>query len=738
MPEIIKTKIIRLLRHADYVPLSPAKLAKELGIADENYPQFKTAIEQLRRAGHVVTGARELVSLPPLTGKIVGTFKANPKGFGFVIPRDPMEGDLYIPPEETAGAMTGDIVAAKVLRTKGKHRGQMRYSGKIIEILERANNRLVGTLFKKPDGWIVKGDGNAFTEPITVDDVTAKAAKDKDKVVVEILSYPTEKHLAHGVIIEVLGRAGRYDAEIQSILHQYHLPLQFEDNCLEQSRNAATKFNPEKSDSIENITDKIIITIDPKDSKDFDDAISLEKDADNRWVLGVHIADVSHFIKPNSPLDDEARLRGNSIYLPGKTIPMLPEVLSNGVCSLQPDQKRFVKSVYTTYDQNANILSRHFANSVMKSTQRLTYTQADRTLKGHTKKIKPEVIELLKNMETLSRLIEKRRIENEMLHLDLPETELVFDKAGRVIDAHPADASYPHTMIEMFMVEANEAVASLFDRLSIDFLRRIHPEPDTLTLKNLSKFARSIGLNIPKTPDRKSLQNILIAVSERDCSLAVNLMVLRSLQKAVYSPLNIGHYALSGRHYCHFTSPIRRYADLLIHRILQCYLQKSLDSAGPDLLPEKQDLTEIGEHISFTERQAENAENELKTVLILQMLSSHIGDTLDCVVTGIASFGVFVRCKKFGIEGLIRLEALGPDVWKYNQKTQCLVGKNSGFTVALGTAMKVCIVSIDIPARQLNLEPTEPLVSLARTDAKKKASRKTRRNRTQKRSSKKR
>ncbi|GAH61665.1 unnamed protein product, partial [marine sediment metagenome] len=284
----------------------------------------------------------------------------------------------------------------------------------------------------------------------------------------------------------------------------------------DQAREAAAEFNSEqlgiqphpratkkeilhfvqndKKKQREDITDKVIITIDPPDAKDFDDAISLEKDAQGNWVLGIHIADVSNFVKSDSALDAEAGTRGNSVYLPGKTIPMLPEILSNGICSLQPDQKRFVKSVYLTYDQAGEVLSRSFGNSVMCSVQRLTYHQADKALKGRTKTIKPEVVELLKNMERLSRVIEKRRTKNGMLHLDLPETELVMDKAGRVVDTRPADDSYPHTIIEMFMVEANEAVASLLDRLNVPFMRRIHPEPDSLSMKNLSQLVRPWGL----------------------------------------------------------------------------------------------------------------------------------------------------------------------------------------------------------------------------------------------------
>jgi ribonuclease R len=523
------------------------------------------------------------------------------------------------------------------------------------------------------------------------------------------MTWPTEKYLARGVIIEVLGRAGQYESEIKSVIHQYHLPGEFDADCIKQAREAAADFKPEALNGREDITGKVIITIDPPDAKDFDDAISIERNREGNWELGVHIADVSFFVTENSPLDVEAKNRGNSAYLPGRTIPMLPEILSNGICSLQPGQRRFCKSAYLTYDREGNILGRRFANSIINSVQRLTYEDADKALKGHTKGIKPEVVKLLKDMEALSRAIEKRREKAGMIHLDLPEIELVMDKSGRVVDAHPADTSYPHTIIEMFMVEANEAVASFLDRHNIPFMRRIHPEPDAIGMKSLSQLVRAFGVSVPRVPDRAAIQELLAAVKGADCSFAVNLAVLRSFEKAQYSPLNIGHFALASTHYCHFTSPIRRYADLLIHRVLGFYLQNRPDAAkGTTAVL---DLTEIGKHITFTEQRAEDAEKELKTVLLLQMLSKKIGDELDCVVTGLTSFGVFVQSRRFGIEGLILMGDLGGDVWKYNQKAQCITGMRSGTNIHLGKAIKVRIVSVNVPSRQLNLVPVEPLVA---------------------------
>ena len=722
MPEIFKRNIIRLVRHHDYKPLKLAHLARALGVSNEDYPLFKLAFEELCREGQVVIGSGNLISLPAMSGKVVGTFRANPRGFGFVIPLEPnSHGDLFIPPGATGDAVSGDVVAARVVR-KGRQPGQMHFTGEVVEILQRANNKFVGTLLRQGGGWVVQPDGKGFFGLISVGDVSAKDANHKDKVVVEVFSWPRGDRPAQGVLIKVLGKAGQYESEIESVIAQYHLPSEFSDRCINQAWQTSNEFDPDKFDGREDITNKIIVTIDPPDAKDFDDAISLEKDRDGNWVLGVHIADVSNFVPAGFELDTEAKNRGNSVYLPGRTIPMLPEMLSNGICSLQPGQKRFVKSVYMTYDQQGKLLHRSFANSVMVSTRRLTYQQVDRILNGHTKDIEPQVVELLKDMETLSRSIEKRRTKNGMIHLDLPETELIMDKSGRVVDARPADNSYPHTIIEMFMVEANEAVAGLLDKLDVPFMRRIHPEPDSLSMKNLSQVVKAFGCTLPKTPDRIAIQNLLAAVKDSDSSVAINIVVLRSFEKAQYSPLNIGHFALASRHYCHFTSPIRRYADLLVHRLLDCHLKNSLVArpswpclhgleARATVLSE-QELFEVGKHITFTEERADDAEEELKTVLILQMLSSHIGEELDCVVSGLANFGVFARSKKFGVEGLIQMADLGPDDWKYEPTPQCIVGLNSGRCVRLGWAMKVRIVSVNVPARQMSLCPVEPLVKI--------------------------
>jgi len=725
--ELFKREILRFITRRGYSPVKLSALARSLGVDDADYPEFKTAFKELRRMGRVVVGPKNLITLPQMSGRVIGTFRANPKGFGFVIPLEPnSHGDLFVGPRDTAGAMTGDTVSARVLK-KGVRGGQMRYNGVIEEILQRGQNRLVGRLHRSNGRWMVEPDGKEYFEPVVVDDVGAKGARVDDKVVVEIMSFATTRYLARGVIVEVLGRAGLYESETRSVIAQYSLPGDFDEECLAQAKAASAGFVADAGAARDDITSEVIITIDPPDAKDFDDAISLRRNKDGNWVLGVHIADVSTFVPMDSPLDVEARERGNSVYLPRKVIPMLPEILSNGICSLQPGQKRFVKSVYITYDEKGNVLGREFANSLIRSRARLTYRQADSILRQEAEGYPGEVVALLKDMETLARAIEKRRARNGMLHLDLPETELVFDEEGRVVDAVPADDSYPHTIIEMFMVEANEAVAALLDRFKIPFMRRIHPEPDATSVKNLGRFVKLCGLKVPRHLDRAAIQDLLAAVKGKSYSYAVNTYILRSLQKAEYAPLHIGHFALASPAYCHFTSPIRRYADLLVHRLLQCYLDHHLNMIGlEEVLPDAE-LAEIGRHISFTEQRAADAERELKTVLILQMLSRRIGEELDCVVSGLTNFGVFVQCLKFGIEGLIEFDDLGMDEWKFDDRSQAVVGKHSGKSVHLGQDIKVRIVAVNVQARHLTLAPAQMLVGPRRQAGARRRRRKARR-----------
>ncbi|MBW8036039.1 MAG: RNB domain-containing ribonuclease, partial [Planctomycetes bacterium] len=394
MIKVYGRQIIKFLAESQTLPVKSAFVAKSLQVSKDNLADFNAAVDMLASEGKIILGGGGQIALPAMSTKVEGIFRANERGFGFVVPIDTnAHGDLFIAPGDSGDAMSGDTVIARSIK-KGVRRGVMQYNGIVVKVLERGIKRIVGTAQKMGGQWIVQPDGKAYIGLVAVDDVGAKGVVEGDKVCVEIIKYPSGTNLPAGVITEVIGRAGLYDTEIKSIIMQHQLPGEFGDDCIDQARSAAAGFEVEGISGRDDISDDVVITIDPPDAKDFDDAISLVRNGDGNWVLGVHIADVSSFIEMDSPLDVEAKDRGNSIYLPGKVIPMLPEILSNGICSLQPKQKRFAKSAYITYDDDGNVLGRTFANSILCSRARLTYHQADEILKGKAEGHPGEVVAL--------------------------------------------------------------------------------------------------------------------------------------------------------------------------------------------------------------------------------------------------------------------------------------------------------------------------------------------------------
>jgi len=707
MYETLRNHILHLLQK-DGTPRKLVHLEQELGVRGELRRAFQEAVESLCADGSVIVGPGNLVSLPSLSGEITGIFRANARGYGFITPeQSTADGDLFIPAKSTGSAMTGDRVVAKVER-RSAGEGEDRFTGKIVRILERAHTTVVGTLRQESNGWLVQPDGGDFLRPIELEAVDGRRVRHGDKVTVEIRAYPTRSQPARGVIAEVLGRPGRFETEISAVIQRHGLYDAFDVSSLVEASNAKSAFDPRDTHGREDTTDELVVTIDPPDAKDFDDAVSLARDEQGGWVLGVHIADVSHFVPAGSALDRAARLRGNSVYLPGKTLPMLPEILSNGICSLQPGQPRYTKSVYLTYNKDGQVPATDFANTIIKSEVRLTYQQVDRALQGDTHGLSEEVVALLHDMETLARLIENRRRQAGMLQLRMPVSEILTDESGQVVGVQPEDTSYPHTIIEVFMVEANVAVATLLDRYCIPFLRRIHPEPDRNTLRRLAQTLWLLGVTLSRQPQRSDLQALLDHIRDTRIALPVNLLVLRSLERAVYAPASIGHYALAASKYCHFTSPIRRYADLLVHRALQGWLTRNMDRVRRQYsFP---DLVEIGEHLSETEQAAEEAEQELRTILVLHLLRSRVGQELDGIIVNLTGFGAAVHLPEYGVEGLIPREALGPDTWRFDEQSQCLIGRHTGAILRLAQTLRVRIVDIHPAAGQLDLAPARDLI----------------------------
>jgi ribonuclease R len=759
-PSRYTKRLLSHLAHPTYEPAVAHTLAADLGVPKEDIEAFFQAIKQLAANNQVVWGDDQVVRLPPMGKMLIGTFKRNPRGFGFIVPRDPVaHGDLFVPAPDTLDAMSGDIVRANVVHLSDRNRtpGKSPYVGVITEVIERKRKAFTGEIKRAGGQWLALPDGKALTDPVVLRDAASKNVKEGDKVAFEITIYPEGTMLAEGVITRVLGESGRPDVETAAVIEAYGLPGEFPESCVEQARDATATFDMdqkqlERGAQLDplvrlDLRDEYIITIDPPDAKDYDDAISIERLhppqtswGHGGWRLGVHIADVSHFIGPGSALDEEAKERGNSCYLPRLVIPMLPEILSNGICSLQEGVHRYVKSAYIDYDDAGRVRGATFKAGLIKSAKRLTYLEAQALIDGDAElakthaKTEPrytdQLIETLKMMDRLSRVIRERRRKSGMIHLELPDVELVYDENGRVIDAVPEDDAYTHTLIEMFMVEANEAVARLFEELGVPLLRRIHPEPVPGNMEQLRDFVKVAGFKIPKSPTREELQALLDATAGSPAAPAVHFAVLRTLTRAEYSPALVGHFALASGAYAHFTSPIRRYADLTVHRALTRFLEETENSTKPprsdgewrklgallretEECPDEGTLTSIGSRLNLTEENAESAERELRQFLVLQLLENHIGEDFPALVTGVTANGVFVRLEKYLAEGLCRVEELpapqkdGRTInnprWVMDRQSGSLVEQNTGRSYNIGDRLNVTVAEIDLARRQMTL-----------------------------------
>lgn len=736
MAKRFSERILKILQKPDYTPMKAQKLARSLGIAEAEYGDFHDAVDALRRVGRVVLGTNNAIMLPYPPGQVAGTYRGNPRGFGFVVPDEPSaHGDLYIAQGNSLDAVTGDKVLCHVLK-RGKRKDKMSFGGRVLRVIERGNSQFVGQLCREGKVWFVQPDGNTLHVPILIGDPKAKSAKAGDQVVVEITRYPSEDSPARGVIVERLGKRGRPGVDLLGVIRQYHLPDKFPKNALQEARHAVRAFDPDvEATEREDLSERTIITIDPDDARDFDDAISLVKVESQRsapaksrrkhqkrvgrkagpavWELGVHIADVSAFAAIGSALDEEAKNRGTSVYFPGHVLPMLPEVLSNGVCSLQEGEPRLCKTAFIRYDADGRVVSTRFANTVIRSAKRLTYRQAQAILDGKKGRFNKVVVELIHRMDTLARTIRKRRLADGMIVLDLPAVDLILDDDGDVVDAQPEDTSFTHTIIEMFMVEANEAAARLLTRLKLPFLRRIHPDPDASSLEAMARFVQAGGEKLPKKITPRDLQKLLEKLRGKSGGYAVNLAVLKSMQMAEYSPQAVGHFALASKNYAHFTSPIRRYPDLMVHRLLDLHLQEKLKSKparkgkqSPAVIG-LEELHEYGRQMSYLSRRAESAENELKTLKVLTLLQQHVGEIFEGVITGVTNFGLFVQHPKYLVDGLLRLEDLGDDWWEVDVEQGRVVGERSRRAFALGNKIKVLIAEVNLSSRQLNLGLSE-------------------------------
>ncbi len=765
----IRQKIQRLLAAPHYQPLRHAEIAQQLRLSPAERRDCRRVLTEMLDHGLIVRVRHDRFVLPQEADLVVGRITFNERGFAFVIPersdqalegRAPASpsGDIYIAEEDTGVALHGDKVVVRLHRERRRAEALAKAdkpAGRVIRILERAHATIVGTLQKTRQFHCVIPD-----EPRLRHDIYTKPAKGAqvgDKVVVQLTDW-TNRHInPEGEIIEVLGRADAPGVDILAIIRQHHLPTRFTDQTLAEVEKIPDTISPAGR---LDLRDQFIITIDPDDAKDFDDAIHVDELPDGGWRLGIHIADVSHYVTSGSALDREARARGNSVYLVDRVIPMLPEKLSNGLCSLRPREDRFTVSCLIELAPKLAIRKTTFTRSLIHSRHRLTYKEAFTLLKnphhivaavgdrggsfgegtneGPRSPSAATVAAELRKMWRLAEKLRQQRFAQGSLDLGFPESKVRLDKHGRPTHIEKIEYDISHQLIEEFMLIANEAVARHFCHRQVPGLYRIHEDPDLEKLRDFREYAQSFGYKVGDVTHRRELQKLLAAVKGKPEEYAINLALLRSLKQARYSSQPVGHYGLAKKYYTHFTSPIRRYADLVVHRTLLRSVakvghassvspqsrtgilpvavsagQKDRQDARPtfprdrqDACPTLPDLDKIAEHISRTERVAEEAEKESvelkKLEYFHQQLNTGKPDVFDAVVCGVRNFGFFVELPDNFVQGLVHVSTLDDDFYHYDQKAERLVGKRTRRIIKIGDRLKVQVARVDIFKRQID------------------------------------
>lgn len=705
-PSELEALVLKHITQTGYQPVKPRVIAKKMGLSKERVPELRQAIKRLVKRGKIAYGSKHLVkpaSGAPTAPKniITGVFRRTKAGFGFVRPKDPaiakkLGDDVYVSEKRSQDAASGDVVA---VRLKAKRTPDDRLRGEVVEIVERDTHRFVGVYFEQSEMGFVQIDGKVFERPVFVGDAGAKNVARGDKIVVEMVHFPSHTRTGEAVIVEVLGPRGTPGVDTLSIIREYNLPDEFPEDVLESAREQAERFDEEIVDDRHDFTTDTVVTIDPFDARDFDDAISLTRLDNGHWQLGVHIADVSHFVPKGSPLDREARDRATSVYLPDRVIPMLPEIISNNLASLQPHRVRYTKSAVIEFTGDGVPVSTELYRGIINSAHRFNYEEVDDYLANSQpwkKKLTPEVFALVGRMHELAMILRKRRLDGGSIELTLPEVKIDLDKDGSVSGAHLVKHTESHQIIEEFMLAANEAVATLLHAKELSFLRRVHANPDAFKLKTLSQFVRELGIECESLESRFEIKRIVAEVAGLPEERAVCYAVLRSMKKAVYSPEEEGHYALNSQHYCHFTSPIRRYPDLTIHRLVDAIVR----GRSPVVDFDQQVL--LGEHCSEREQRAESAERELIKVKLLTHMSHCVGQEIDAVVTGVERFGLFAIGTDLPAEGLVHISSMQDDSYRFDPNTHSLTGFRAGNSYRLGDVVRVEVAHVDVDRRELD------------------------------------
>jgi ribonuclease R len=690
---IDKESIFHFLKTESSKPLSIKEISRALNIHRNEERTLKRILRSLTASGDIFKTKSGCYGPAEEMNLVTGGFEAHRDGYGFVIPDKSDERDIFIPPRRTMGAMSGDRVVARVERP-------VKREGSIIKILERGRKKIIGELCREKNMFYVRPKGRNVPFYILVAPKDRGKAKSGDTVSVEITSFPTASSPPEGRVLKVLPDVAEPRIETELIIEEYSLPRRFPPHVLSEVKGLGESRKARKR---VDCRDLLTVTIDGETAKDFDDAVSISR-TESGYILHVHIADVSHYVPWDSALDIEARRRGTSVYFPGSVIPMLPEKLSNDLCSLVPGQDRFTVTVEMHIDVQGLITGTDFYPSIIHSNERMTYTSVKKILVDTDRSEREKYSYLISNfelMEELSSVLRKIRIGRGSLDFDLPEPEIVLDLQGRPESIIRAERNLAHMIIEEFMITANEAVARRLEEIEVPSLYRVHEKPDTAKIDELKPIFQSFGLNVRKS-GTKVFHSILKQAKGTTEESLLNILLLRSLKQAKYSKENIGHFGLASHCYTHFTSPIRRYPDLVVHRILKDSLGKNRLSVKRIKYLEKI-LEEIAVHSSKTERTADEAEREIVNAMRVWFMKDKVGDEFEGVVTNITSHGLKIQLRDFFVEGFLHVSSMADDYYRFDEKNYSLIGRRRKKSFEVGKEVTVRIERVNIEEREILL-----------------------------------
>lgn len=690
-----KERILAYMESEGYVPIKRRDMRVMLSVPQEDREKFENLINELIAEGRVFETKKGKLASPKDLQMATGTFIGHARGFGFVTP-DAGGEDIFIPASETMGAMQKDRVLYKVLHKAEKGK---KADGVIVRILERGQQRIVGTFEAGSKGYgFVVADDKKIAKDIFISRENTKGAVTGHKVVVEITDYGEDRRNPEGKVIEILGHINDPGVDILSVIRRYELAVEFPEEVYAEIEHLGTEVAEADKKGREDLRDLLTITIDGADAKDLDDAVSLKRLGNGNFELGVHIADVSHYVRENTALDKEAYARGTSVYLVDRVIPMLLHKLSNGICSLNPHVDRLALSCLMEVNGRGEVVSHRILESVINSDYRMTYTAVREILEDGTPALLEqyaEILPMLEDMEELRQILGEKRRKRGSVNFDLPESKIILDENGKPIDIKPYEKSIATNMIEEFMLVCNETIAENSFWQEMPFMYRSHQEPDEDKLEKMEQFLRGFGYYLRKKDGEihpRELQKVLQKAEETDEERIITRMVLRSMMQARYTAENGGHFGLAAKYYCHFTSPIRRYPDLEIHRMIKKMLHGELDEKASVYYRRK--MPDWAKHCSKQERVAEDAERDTDALKKVEFMEDKVGQIYEGIISGVTNWGIYVELPNT-IEGMVALSQMDDDYYEFDEKKMLVFGKRTKKSYRLGDKVVVSVAKVD-------------------------------------------